>query len=374
VDEPSQSHILVVDDEPDLLEVYGAILDEAGYRVHTARDGRAAVEILAGTEFDLVLTDISMPDMNGVDVLRAVRGRDLDVPVILVTGSPTLESAVQALDLGALRYLVKPVTESALKAVVADGVRLHRLAKLKRQALTHLGSEKLVGDRAGLEASLARALASMRLAYQPIVRAADRQVFGQEALLRSAEASLPSPTALIEAAERLGRVLDLGRAVRERVAQDGRSSHGNVFVNLHTLELTDETLYSADSPLSRQAGTVILEVTERASLDGVPALRERVKTLRALGFRLAVDDMGAGYAGLTSFAALEPDLVKLDMSLVRGVDAQPIKRKLIGSMTQLCKDLGILVVAEGVETVAELGVVTDLGCDLIQGFLIGRPV
>jgi EAL domain-containing protein (putative c-di-GMP-specific phosphodiesterase class I) len=118
---------------------------------------------------------------------------------------------------------------------------------------------------------------------------------------------------------------------------------------------------------------VILEVTERASLEGIDDLPRRIKTLRSLGYRVAIDDLGAGYAGLTSFAVLEPDVVKLDMALVRGADQEPIKRKLIHSITTLCKELKILVVAEGVETEAERRTMAELGCDLLQGFLLGRP-
>jgi EAL domain-containing protein (putative c-di-GMP-specific phosphodiesterase class I) len=96
--------------------------------------------------------------------------------------------------------------------------------------------------------------------------------------------------------------------------------------------------------------------------------------LRRLGYRLAVDDLGAGYAGLTSFAALNPHVVKLDMSLVRGADHEPVKQRVIASMTSLCKEFGIMVVAEGIETTAERDTVIALGCDLVQGFLLGRPL
>jgi EAL domain-containing protein (putative c-di-GMP-specific phosphodiesterase class I) len=92
-----------------------------------------------------------------------------------------------------------------------------------------------------------------------------------------------------------------------------------------------------------------------------------------MGFRIAIDDLGAGYAGLTSFATLEPEFVKLDMSLVRDVDRNPTKEKLIRSMTSLCKDLGMMVVAEGVETLAEREVLERLGCDLLQGYLLAKP-
>lgn len=83
--------------------------------------------------------------------------------------------------------------------------------------------------------------------------------------------------------------------------------------------------------------------------------------------------LGAGYAGLTSFVSLEPELVKLDMSLVRDADKSSTKRKLIRSMATLCRDLGITVVAEGVETVAERDVVMELGCELLQGYLLAKP-
>ena len=108
-------------------------------------------------------------------------------------------------------------------------------------------------------------------------------------------------------------------------------------------------------------------------MDAVQGVRERVQRLRRLGCKLAIDDLGAGYAGLASFVQLEPDIVKLDMSLVRDADTSPLKRKLIGSLTSVCHELGVLVVAEGIETSAERAVVADAGCQLVQGYLFGRP-
>jgi EAL domain-containing protein (putative c-di-GMP-specific phosphodiesterase class I) len=250
------------------------------------------------------------------------------------------------------------------------------MARLKREALAAVGLEdRLPADRAGLETRFGQALASLRLVFQPIVRAADGTVFGYEALVRTGEPSIPHPGALFEAAERLRRVHEVGGAVRDRAAAFlARVPALTLFVNLHALELTDDSLLSPASALSGHARSVVLELTERSSFEHVPNLRARVSLLRRLGFRLAVDDLGAGYAGLTSFAALNPHVVKLDMSLVRGADHEPVKQRLIGSMATLCKEFGIMVVAEGIETPAERDTVTALGCDLIQGFLIGRPM
>jgi EAL domain-containing protein (putative c-di-GMP-specific phosphodiesterase class I) len=336
--EPMTGSILIVDDESTLREVYATLLTEAGYKVQTAGGGKEAMDLIAKTRFDLILTDISMPDMDGLQLLRAVRERDLDIPVVLVTGNPRVETAVQALEQGALRYLMKPIAEEALRQVAADAVRLHRIAALKREALAHLGSQgKLVGDRAGLEASFGRALSSLWMAYQPIVRSADGSLFGYEALVRTAEPTLPHPGALFDAAERLGRVHELGRAIRASVASlvQHLRPKTSVFVNLHPQDLMDEALISGNNPLSTVASSVVLEITERAALPDLPDLRSRVRSLRDLGFRVAIDDLGAGYAGLTSFAVLEPEVVKLDMALVRGVDHEPFKRSLIGSMAAL---------------------------------------
>lgn len=372
-----KGRVLIVDDEPDLRDACAEFLEEAGYAVATAGDGLAAMNLLWTQRFDVVLSDIVMPDMNGIQLLRAVRERDLDVPVVLMTADPRVETAVQALDLGALKYLIKPVKEGGLLAAVENAVRLHGIARLKREAAAHLGAEdKQVGDRAGLESRFARALDSLWMAYQPIVRAGDGHIVAHEALVRSAEPSLPRPGALFDAAERLRRVPEVGRVVRDSVAAFLQGAGGggtDVFVNLHAQDLADESLFSPAAALSKKAKSVVLEITERASLDGVPGIRKRIQRLRDLGFRIAVDDLGAGYAGLNTLAALEPDVAKLDMALVRGVNAEPVKRRIVGSIAALCKELGMTVVAEGVETAAERDTLVEMGCDLLQGYFFGRP-
>jgi EAL domain-containing protein (putative c-di-GMP-specific phosphodiesterase class I) len=145
------------------------------------------------------------------------------------------------------------------------------------------------------------------------------------------------------------------------------------FVNLHPRDLLDEDLFDAAAPLSQVATRVVLEVTERASLDHVRDLRACVANLRRIGYCIAVDDLGAGYAGLTTFAQLEPEVVKIDMSLVRDIQAHPTKQKLVGSMASLCRDLGMRLVVEGVETIDERQALLELGCDLMQGYLFARP-
>ena len=371
-----RARILLVDDEPALLRSYARTLGTFGYEVETAENGMVAIEKFKAGEFDVVMSDLSMPGMDGMQLLRAVREHDLDVPVVLATGAPSLETAVTAVEYGALRYLVKPVDSALLKDVLAQAVQLRRMARLKREAMQIAGElDKQVGDRAGLEVRFDRALTALWMAYQPIVSWKTRKVYAYEALVRSKEPSIPHPGALFDAAERLDRLRDLGRAIRAITAQPMAQADADVllFVNLHTGDLLDETLYGEELPLAQIASRVVLEITERSSLDAVKDVRQRIARLREMGFRIAIDDLGAGYAGLTAFAHLEPDVVKLDMTLVRGVDQSATKQKLIRSMSSLAKDMGISIVAEGVETPAERDALDELGCDFLQGFFFAKP-
>jgi EAL domain-containing protein (putative c-di-GMP-specific phosphodiesterase class I) len=375
-DAASRGLVLLVDDEQSIARAYARTLGMAGFQVEIAFDGKTAAEAARARNFDVIVSDIAMPEMNGLELLRAVREHDLDVPFVLMTGGPAIESAVRAVEYGALRYLIKPVSASELEEVVARAVRLHQMARIKREALEMLRMDgRHLGDRAGLEARFASALDSLWIAYQPIVSWSRRSTFAYEALVRNEEPTLRSPPDLFEAAERLGRLEDLGRTVRDRVAQtlDTNPVDGLLFINLHAMELADDRLIAGDAPLSRHAARVVLEVTERAPLEQIRDATSRVAQLRALGYRIAVDDLGAGYAGLTSFAHLEPDVVKVDMSLIRGIDSSPMKQKLLGSIVGLCRDLGIQIIAEGIETPAERDALVRVGGDLCQGYLFARP-
>ncbi|HEY6077891.1 MAG TPA: EAL domain-containing protein [Polyangiaceae bacterium] len=373
--ESTKAWVLLVDDEPELLRGVCRNLRQQGYSVTEAKNGDEAVQHLSRRAFDVVVSDIVMPGMDGIQLLKEIRQHDLHVPVVLMTGAPAVSTAVQALEYGAFHYLTKPVDPEALDQLVQKAVRLHRMARVKQQAAELLGHPGGLGsDRAGVEASYERAVASMWIAYHPIVDVRARTVFGYEALLRSEEQSLPRPCALIDAAIRLGRLEALGRSIRSLAAEPIPAGQDfSLFVNLQVTDLTDPALSDPESPLSKIASRVVLEITERSSLDEVKDARRRVAALREMGFRIAVDDLGAGYNGLSSFTLLEPEIVKLDMSLVRDIHVTSTKQKVVRSMTALSKDMGMIVVAEGVETTEERDCLVDLGCDLLQGFLFAKP-
>ncbi len=377
--EPSldAGHVLIVEDDDALARAMQRYLQSAGYRAELASNGAAAADLVLRGAFDAVVSDINMPGATGLDLLRTIRAYDLDLPVILNTADPTIQSAAEAVEFGAIQYLVKPVEREVLVEVVARAVGLHRIARLKREALRLLGGDsEQPGDRAGLAARFDSALEGLHIAFQPIVDVKVGKIFGYEALMRSSEPSLPSPLDVIHAAERLDRIYEMGARVRElavRSFAEVPQRDATLFINLHTSELLDASIYSDASPLHRYADRVILEVTERSAIEKIQDVRARTSVLRFHGFRLAIDDLGAGYAGLTSFVTLEPDIVKLDMTLVRGIDSSDMRQQLVRSVVDLCHRFQMVVVAEGVETARELAAVRHLGCDLVQGYYLGRP-
>jgi EAL domain-containing protein (putative c-di-GMP-specific phosphodiesterase class I) len=370
------ARILIVDDNAAFLRTLGRMVDGLGYEIELCSHGEEADRALAKGSYDVVVSDIDMPELGGMELLRRARERDPDLPVILITGCPQLATAVGAVQDGAFRYLQKPLKRQELRDITQSAVRSRVEARAARAAVQMAGGiEQLVTSRDDRSAAFDRALRTMRVAYQPIVSWARRAVYGYEALMRSSEPSLPHPGVVIAAAEKLGRVHDLGRRIRELAIQPMREApeRGYLFVNLHPDDLLDEELFAGDGPLAPHASRVVLEITERASLHHVSDLEQRIERLRAMKFRIAIDDLGAGYAGLTSFAQLEPEVTKVDMSLVRDVHLHRTKQTLARTLLSMCEGLGIQVVAEGIETVQERDALAAAGFDLMQGYLFAKP-
>ena len=146
-----------------------------------------------------------------------------------------------------------------------------------------------------------------------------------------------------------------------------------LLVNLHPSALEDPDLLAEDSPLARYPDRVAFEITERARLKPEGPAWDAIRALRQRGHRIAVDDLGAGYAGLTSLVTLQPDIVKLDMELIRNVDTSPTRSKLVASLVALSRQLDVRVIAEGVESMAECQHLLELGCDWMQGYFFARP-
>jgi len=234
---------------------------------------------------------------------------------------------------------------------------------IRRERERHAALERTIATRA------------FGVVFQPVVDLTTTRVIGYEALCRPREEAFESPTELFAAAERAGRVAALGRLVRELSVAPIAALPAStlLFLNVHPHELFHAEALEHEAALQPLAGRLVLEITEGAQLDEVDQAQTRIAELRRHGFRVAVDDLGAGYASLNRLARLGPDYVKLDMDLIRGMRPGSRAARLLARVIEFCRDEGVAPVAEGIETAEELQAVAELGVELVQGFYLGRP-
>src|SRR5262245_52887090 len=245
--EAHRAKILVVDDDLHVRSTTVRVLRPA-FDVEAVESAAQALGLLgSGDKVDVIVTDWVMPGMDGFEFLRAIRLFDLDVPVIVVTGHPSIESAMATIEYGGYRYLKKPVEPDQLIKTVTAAAAMHRLAVLKRRALEVCDTAGWeFGDRASLEAHFEGAIRELYIAFQPIVSWREKVTHGYEALMRSADPTLGHPTLILNAAERLGRVHEVGRRIRRLIAESlaRAPERATIFVNLHSVDLNDEDLYA----------------------------------------------------------------------------------------------------------------------------------
>jgi EAL domain-containing protein (putative c-di-GMP-specific phosphodiesterase class I) len=231
-------------------------------------------------------------------------------------------------------------------------------------------------DSADWPGQIARALRGEGVAvhYQPIVDLKRAVVVGYEALLRFPGHPVSSPAAWLDAAHGLGFGGDL-EALALRLAfaarpllPDGAFLSVNVLPDVLDHPAVREVL-EAQAPLSG----VVVELTEHNRIDCYEALRPELDRLREAGAVIAVDDTGAGYAGLQHLIGIRPDVIKLDRALIAGIDRDRPRRSLVDMICQFASRFDSWILAEGVETPEELATLVELGVPLAQGFHLGRP-
>lgn len=213
----------------------------------------------------------------------------------------------------------------------------------------------------------------MRVVFQPIVNLGTGKTFAYEALARCTLPSFESPAVLFERAAAEQACGRLGRVVRNVLFETCGAIP--VFINVHPQEAGQRWLVQPTDPLFLHEQPVYLEVTESAAFEALDVCMQVLHEVRdRCGARIVVDDFGTGYSDLQRVLALKPDVVKLDMSLVRNIDASLEKKRYVKDIVKTCHELGALVVAEGIETADELKAVAGAGADLGQGYFLGRPV
>lgn len=377
--------VLIADDEEAVLDVLHALmasepdLEVAG----AATDAEAAIELASREQPDVALLDVRMPGGGGPRAAREISRRSPPTKIIALSAHEEVDSVLEMLRAGALGYVVKgESTEAIIRAIhraleeqttfstrVTEDVahvlaeQLHRVSR---------GSEQRRQERADRIRDVLEG-EGLEIVFQPILDVREDEVVGLEALARFTALPRRAPDVWFAEAAAAGLLVDLELgAVRATLANlDQLPEDAYVSVNVSPGTIKSPRL--AEALETAPAERLVLEMTEHARVDDYAALSTALSGLRARGLRLAVDDAGAGFASLRHIVLLDPDLIKLDVTLTRDVHKDEARRALVAALVAFAAQIDADVVAEGVENEEQLNVLKEVGVRFAQGFFLSPP-
>lgn len=213
----------------------------------------------------------------------------------------------------------------------------------------------------------------LRMVYQPVVELDGGRKVGMEALARFDTDPPRTPDQWFADAWSVGLGLELEMAAVHAALADRARLPSDVYIAINASPALLQSKALIDALATGHAGPVLLEVTEHAAIDEYAPLMDALAACRACGVRIAVDDFGAGYSGLSHVLRVNPDVVKLDMQLTRNIDRDPAKQALASATVDFAAKSGADLIAEGIETAAEASMLKEIGVRYGQGFHFGRP-
>ncbi len=374
--------VMVVEDHGFQRRIAVRLLAELGVKqILEGSDGLHALEILRqqATPPDVVLVDLDMPGMDGIECISNIAHEHLGRAVVVVSAlDPALLNTVQtmarAYGLRVLGSVEKPLTRDKLEAV------LSRFDDHAGEAPDDAVAEFTVQ-------ALADALKNGEIVawFQPQVEFANGKVIGAEALARweRPDGSVVRPHQFVPILEREGLANALTDCMLEEACRwkqqwDHGGTRIKMSVNVSAVALADPS--SADRYQSIleshdiKPEEMILEITESSVMSDAARGLGLLARLRLKGFGLSIDDFGTGYSSLAQLSQIPFTELKIDQGFVFGAHEQPRKRVVVEASLDLARKLGLTTVAEGVESIEDWQMLAELGCDIAQGYLIGRPV
>ena len=378
----SNQSVLIVDDEAFILETTAFILRKLGFKeVHTALSAQMAIDLIASnnTPIELVLCDLNMPDMDGVELLRIFSEENFEGDIVLFSGedSRTLsmaENLAKARNLSVLGAVAKPLKVEELSRMLVS--RGNVILNKSHAAPQMVSKEQMIR---GIENE------ELEPWFQPKVEIGSKRVVGVEALVRwpNGEGGMIFPDAFIPVAEEHGLIDALTFLVLKKSAamQAEWQKHGldlKISVNASMDSLYDltftERIVSQLSELNVDPSTFQLEVTESRLMEDVVRPLDNLLRLRMKKISLSIDDFGTGHSNLTQLRDLPFDELKLDRSFVQGAANDKRTESLLESSVDIARKLDMEIVVEGVETLDEWRRVEAMGCDVVQGYFVSRPL
>lgn len=375
--------VLIADDEPALRGALADLLEHEDdvVLIGSAGDADEAIALAGDERPDVALVDVSMPAGGGARAAREIARCSPETRVIALSAFEDRPTVLEMLRAGAVGYLVKGTAGEeivgSIQKVMAGGASLSTeviagiVAELTKQLRREDDERQRLDDRRGeIERFVAGEGVSM--AFQPIVDLATGDTVGFEALARfSAPPPRPPNEWFAEAvALALGVQLELTTLTQALRALPTIDPGVYLAVNCSHRAAVSAELAALLAP---HADRLVLEITEHEAVEDYDHLVDALAPLRSRGAKVAIDDAGAGFASLRHTLRIAPDIVKLDLSLTRGIDADRAKRALASAMVSFAREMGFSLIAEGIETAEELATVRDLGVGFGQGFFLAEP-
>jgi EAL domain-containing protein (putative c-di-GMP-specific phosphodiesterase class I)/DNA-binding NarL/FixJ family response regulator len=377
--------VIVAEDDEAVRAALVALIDGAiGLDlVGTATDAIEAIKLAAATQPDVALLDVRMPHGGGVAAARGMLQRSPSTKVIALSAAGDRSTVLNMLEAGAVGYLLKggpvdeilkaiehaPAGHASLSVEVAGDVIKALTGRLRSRSQNLKRSEVL-------ERSVRRAIrdeGAFTIVFQPIVGLVDGVTVGVEALARFAGQPTQAPNLWFAKAASFGLQTQLELvAVRKALGALPHLPRGNFLA----VNVSPETLTTAafrELVASADGERLVVEVTEHAPVPDYSCVDDALCRLRALGVRLAIDDAGAGFASLRHILRLSPDLIKLDVSLIRDIHVDGSKQALAAGLISFAERIGASIIAEGIEQVEEAQALIELGVGYGQGYFFGRP-
>jgi len=385
--------ILVIEDEELVRENLLDLLDAENFDPISAANGKIGINLALSEIPDLILCDMMMPEVDGYGVLTTLRQNPLTatIPFIFLTAKSAKADFRQGMDMGADDYLTKPFTRAELLSAIVN--RLEKQATLKKHLLSPQTATIAVSPKIQLlenylqQVIKEKKFQEFELYYQPIVDIASGKIIAAENLLywQSPELGLVPPLEFLQLAESTGLILPIEKWIITNVCAQIKSWQYNLdFLPLSiNVNVSGSQFYHSDFIPELSALLVNnkvaphhleIELSESILMQDINSAIAIMGTLFSLGVKIGIDDFGIGGSSLINLKDLPINTLKIGRYFIHNVDSNTQKSALTKAVIKMAHKLNIRVIAESVDTEAELDFLRQSNCDAMQGFLLSRPL
>lgn len=384
--------ILVIEDEELVRENLLDLLEAENFETLSAPNGKKGLDLAIAETPDLILCDMMMPELDGYGVLTALRqeAKTATIPFIFLTAKSAKADFRQGMDMGADDYLTKPFTRAELLSAILN--RLERQATLRKYLTAQNENKKLSPKAQLLKIDLERLskknnFDEFELYYQPIINIELGKIIGVESLLcwQNPGLGMISLGEFISLAESTGLMLRIGKWVQENVCQQIKNWQENlkyfsktIGINISEIEFNSPDFIGQISQVIETYNVkpeyVALEINESIIMQDVNSAIAKMNQLKSLGVQIAIDDYGMGNSSLVYLKNFPIDTLKIGRYFIHNISTDSQKSAITKALIEMAHKLNLYVVADGVETEAELSFLNENKCDAMQGVVLSRPL